>query len=210
MSVRSEFRKRRRALSDAEQRKHGAAVCRWLARSKLRLRRSPVAAYVAHDGEVVLNDFIRQSWAHGLRIALPVVRRRDMEFRTLGRNDQLAPNRYGIEEPVSGRRIPTRTLGAVLTPLVAFTAYVLVVDGGQAVMANALRGLQDVWIPCGIQLFTYLGLMGPVAYLLVFPGEQGAIGLLQGILIGSCVSVVLLAWRFYSLAQRTTIETTLS
>ncbi|MCZ6889972.1 MAG: 5-formyltetrahydrofolate cyclo-ligase [Gammaproteobacteria bacterium] len=119
--MRSEFRKRRRALSDAEQREHGAAVCRWLACSKLRLRRSPVAAYVAHDGEVVLNDFIRQCWTHGSRIALPVVRRRDMEFRTLGRNDQLAPNRFGIEEPVSGRRIPTRTLGAVLTPLVAFT-----------------------------------------------------------------------------------------
>ena len=105
-------------------------------------------------------------------------------------------------EPIAGLFSNDPVLISMGAPLVAFAAYVLVVDGGQAVMANALRGLQDDWIPCGIQVFNYIGVMVPVAYFLVFPGGQGGIGLLQGILIGSCVSIVLLAWRCHSLGRR--------
>ena len=90
---------------------------------------------------------------------------------------------------------------SVATPMIAFTAALLVVDGGQGIMANALRGRQDVWIPCGMQIFAFIGVMIPGAYLLVFMGDQGAIGLLQGMLIGSGVSISLLSWRFYKLAQ---------
>ena len=60
--------------------------------------------------------------------------------------------------------------------MIAFTAVVLVVDGGQGIMAYALRGRQDVWIPCGMQIFAFFGVMIPVVYLLVFMGDQGAIG----------------------------------
>ena len=90
---------------------------------------------------------------------------------------------------------------SIATPMIAFTAALLVIDGGQGIMANALRGRQDVWIPCGVQIFSYIGVMIPGAYLLVFMGDQGATGLLQGILMGSGVSLSLLSWRFYKLAQ---------
>lgn len=90
---------------------------------------------------------------------------------------------------------------SVATPMIAFTAVLLVVDGGQGIMAYALRGRQDVWIPCGMQIFAFFGVMIPVVYLLVFMGDQGAIGLLRGILIGSGVSFGLLLWRFYKLAR---------
>lgn len=92
-------------------------------------------------------------------------------------------------------------LMVITAPLVAFMAYLPIVDGGQAVMANALRGRQDVWIPSAMQSFAFFGVMVPAVYLFVFPGGQGAIGLLQGVLLGTSVSFILLTWRFHRLAR---------
>lgn len=89
-----------------------------------------------------------------------------------------------------------------MPPLIAFTAYLLIVDGGQAVMANALRGRRDVWLPCSVQLISYIGLMIPCAYYFAFMAGFGVIGLLYGILVASGTSIVFLGWRFWLLAQK--------
>ena len=122
MSLRQALRTRRRALSEADQLRHGLLVCRWLFRSALVLR-GRVAAYAPFDGELDLWHFI----ARHPRIALPIVESATrMTFHPFRHGDALRTNRFGIAEPLPGRPIAPLALSAVLTPLVAFSD-----DGGR-------------------------------------------------------------------------------
>ncbi len=91
---------------------------------------------------------------------------------------------------------------AVLTmavPLIFWVALALVTDGGQAVIANALRGRQDVWAACIMQALAFLGVMVPLTWFLAFPASNGAAGLFQGVLIAATVSIILLGARLHYL-----------
>ena len=81
-------------------------------------------------------------------------------------------------------------------PLIFWVSTALVVDGGQAVFANALRGRQDVWVACVIQGVAFLGLMVPLSWLLAYDTSHGAAGLFQGVFIATTASILLLAARF--------------
>jgi len=90
----------------------------------------------------------------------------------------------------------------LVSPMIAFTAFVLIIDGGQGIMINALRGRQDILVPSFTQSLAYVAIMLPSAYLIAFNFQRGSMGLMEGILIGSCISVVLLVWRFHHLSVR--------
>lgn len=85
---------------------------------------------------------------------------------------------------------------------IGFIAWVFVPDGGQAVMANALRGRKDVWAPSIIQTVSFFGVMVPVGYASAFTFGNGVVGLFHGILVGCIVSLAWLSYRFHSLAKR--------
>ncbi|CCQ75264.1 putative Multidrug resistance protein NorM [Magnetospira sp. QH-2] len=91
---------------------------------------------------------------------------------------------------------------ALAIPLVYVAALALIPDGGQVVMANALRGRGETWATTAIQSFVYLGLMIPGTWALAIPLGRGPVGLFEGILLASLVSIGLLAWRFQVLARR--------
>ena len=93
---------------------------------------------------------------------------------------------------------------AMAMPLIFWVAIALVTDGGQAVIANALRGRQDVWMACVIQAVAFLGVMVPLTWFLAFPAGNGAAGLFQGVLIGATVSIFMLGWRLHQLYVRDT------
>jgi MATE family multidrug resistance protein len=103
---------------------------------------------------------------------------------------------------IAGIYTTDAALLAVVAPLIAFVAWILVVDGGQAVMANALRGRGDAWVPTVSHAVSYFGVMIPAAWLFAFPLDRGALGLLEGILVASIVSVTLLSGRFLALTRR--------
>ena len=84
-------------------------------------------------------------------------------------------------------------------PLIFWVALALVTDGGQAVIANALRGRQDVWTACIMQALAFLGIMVPLTWILAFPAGNGAAGLFQGVLIAATVSIFLLGARLHQL-----------
>ena len=86
--------------------------------------------------------------------------------------------------------------------LVAFMAWILMFDGGQAVMANALRGRGDTWVTTGLQTFAFVGVMVPVAWVSAFVLNRGVIGLYEAILIATALSLVLLCGRFVQLSRR--------
>lgn len=91
---------------------------------------------------------------------------------------------------------------ALTAPIIAFSAWLLVADGGQVVMAQALRGRSDTWVPTALHFISYYAIMMPVGYWLAFPLGRGVLGLFEGIFIASFVSVSFLAARFWWLSRR--------
>ena len=89
-------------------------------------------------------------------------------------------------------------LRATAVPLITVCAWILIVDAGQGVMANALRGRGETWAPMLLHTISYLGVMIPLAYLLAFPvgADRGVLGLFEATFIASVVSIALLSARF--------------
>ena len=99
-------------------------------------------------------------------------------------------------------------LVAAAAPMIAFVAFVLIADGGQSVMAHALRGRSETWAPAVLHLVSYLVIMMPGAWLLSHTFGRGAVGLFEAILIASLMSASLLSTRFWWLSRRyATVET---
>lgn len=93
-------------------------------------------------------------------------------------------------------------LTAAAAALIAFSAWILIFDGGQAVMANALRGCGETWVTTALQTFAYFGVMVPAAWLLAFTAGHGVRGLYEGILVASVVSAAMLCLRFARVVRR--------
>jgi len=91
---------------------------------------------------------------------------------------------------------------ALTSPLIALAAFILIFDGGQVVMNNALRGRQDVWIPSLFQTFNFLVIMVPLSWYLTFQLGYGVEGLILGILYASIVAVFILSARFYFMSKK--------
>lgn len=121
-ALRSEMRARRRAVCEPERVRMAGALARHLGAS-LRVRGARrVACYLSNDGEMRLDpvmDFLR---ANGRQVLLPALHGDGLWFLPYDRDTRLAPNRFGIPEPVvTGRaRCRARDLDVVFMPLVAF------------------------------------------------------------------------------------------
>lgn len=110
---------------------------------------------------------------------------------------------YGVlPELVAGIYTGDPALLARVVPLIGFSAWILVVDGGQAVMANALRGRHDAWVPTVLHFVSYAVVMIPVSALSAFGLGRAEQGLFDGILVASVVSVSILSLRFAMLSRR--------
>ena len=87
------------------------------------MRSQRIAAYIANDGEIDPLPLLDYLWSSGKQVYLPVLvqfSRQKLWFARFNRNDMLAPNRFGIPEPVKRDLIKPCALELVLTPLVAF------------------------------------------------------------------------------------------
>lgn len=80
-----------------------------------------VAGYWAIGGELPLNLVLSSLAARGQRYCLPRLRRDNtLQFITWSTGDAVAPNRYGIPEPVDGETFDPSHIDVVLLPLLAF------------------------------------------------------------------------------------------
>lgn len=109
---------------------------------------------------------------------------------------------YYFSGPLAGFYTDDPVLLAEALITIGFITWVFVPDGGQAVMANALRGRKDVWMPSVIQTVSFFGVMVPYGYVSAFVWEHGTVGLFEGILVGCIVSLAWLSLRFHKLAMR--------
>ena len=83
---------------------------------------------------------------------------------------------------------------------------VILVDGAQVILANALRARTDVWPTTIIQVGCFWGVMLPSAWAFAFPGGWGPAGLVAGIGAGTLASALALSWRFRALALRDKLQ----
>ncbi len=120
-TLRRQFRRARCALSVAERRRHSLSVARHFLCSPLALR-NRIAAYLAIDGEPVLEPLLARLALMGKQLALPIIERDGgMGFFTYRPSAPLVVNRHGIREPAPGAPfVATLSLSVVLAPLVAF------------------------------------------------------------------------------------------
>jgi len=91
---------------------------------------------------------------------------------------------------------------ALAAALIALAPLMLLFDGGQTVLANALRGLGETWAPFMIVTLSYMVIMLPASWLLAFPLGGGARGLIGGLIVGAIIAIILLSFRFHRLTRR--------
>ncbi|MBV7255414.1 MATE family efflux transporter [Pacificimonas sp. WHA3] len=85
---------------------------------------------------------------------------------------------------------------AIAVPAIALAALFFTMDGIQVVAANALRAMDDVWIPTLTHTISYVGVMLPLGWYLAIPMEMGLQGLVWGIVIASMLAGMFLLARF--------------
>lgn len=121
-ALRREMRQRRRGLRSFQRLLADRALVRHLVNLPAYRRARELAVYWPADGEVDVRAVAAHAWSSGKRLYLPVVGRGGaMRFARWVQHGELRPNRFGIPEPVQGRRcVPAGRLDLVVMPLVAF------------------------------------------------------------------------------------------
>ncbi|MDX6748260.1 MATE family efflux transporter [Geminicoccaceae bacterium 1502E] len=89
----------------------------------------------------------------------------------------------------------------LMAPAMALLAPVIIVDCTQGVLAGALRGGSDVWVPTTLYVTGFWLVQVPVAWLCAFRLDLGVPGLLLGILAGCTVASLLLGTRLHLVAR---------
>lgn len=123
--LRQWLRARRRALSPRQQRQAAEALAVNLLRHPDLYRARHVAVYLASDGEISPEVYIRLGRQRGICFYLPVlhpVHHGRLAFSPYHEDTRLVRNRFGIPEPRFCARTqrPAWALDAVLMPLVGF------------------------------------------------------------------------------------------
>lgn len=85
---------------------------------------------------------------------------------------------------------------SIASSLLVIAAFFQIFDGTQAVGVGILRGLADVKIPTAVTFIAYWVIALPVGYYIGIIKNYGAWGMWIGLMLGLCVSAVLLLTRF--------------
>jgi MATE family multidrug resistance protein len=93
------------------------------------------------------------------------------------------------------------SLAALVASLMAVGALVLVPDGGQVVVAAALRARGDNWLPTASHVLSYVIVMPPLAWWLGEHQGRGVSGLMEAIVVASFLSVSVLMLRLQRLTR---------
>jgi MATE family multidrug resistance protein len=91
---------------------------------------------------------------------------------------------------------------ALLIPVLALTAAMIIIDGLQGVLMGVLRGAADTLIPTIIYGLSFWAIGVPIGYILGFRQGHGPIALMSGLAVSLAIAMAMLAWRFQALTRR--------
>ncbi|MGI9308789.1 MAG: 5-formyltetrahydrofolate cyclo-ligase [Gammaproteobacteria bacterium] len=120
--LRNELKARRLALDTYAVHNASAAIIAKLWGLPELARFQSIAVYMAANGEINCDPFIRQGWRRKKKIYVPVLRNSRMLFSRLTSKSKLRENRFGIPEPdgSSSSLLAAAKLDCIIAPLVAF------------------------------------------------------------------------------------------
>ncbi|MXZ56092.1 MAG: 5-formyltetrahydrofolate cyclo-ligase [Gammaproteobacteria bacterium] len=81
-----------------------------------------VACYRSQDGEVELEPVFKSLFQSRIKVVIPVVRNRSMQFTLIEADTKFVPGSFGIEEPTDLNYVDPFQIDLVLAPLVAFSS----------------------------------------------------------------------------------------
>lgn len=105
----------------------------------------------------------------------------------------------GAKSLIAGSMTSDVALAALVASLMPIAALVLAPDGGQVVVASALRARGDNWLPTASHILCYVIVMPSLAWWLGEHQGGGVAGLMAAIAVASFLSVAVLAWRLRAL-----------
>lgn len=125
--LRAALRAQRQQLTQQQQQSHQQAAIKALSASGLINPGSRVAVYLAQDGELACDQLIESLWALPCLVYLPIIdsATKTLRFGLYQANTQLAPNKFGILEPIINRpadEINANQCDSAIVPLVGFDA----------------------------------------------------------------------------------------
>ena len=94
------------------------------------------------------------------------------------------------------------TLVSEAKPLIAMVGILIIFEGAQLNVAQAVRSIGDTWAAAGRYAIAFLGVMVPLGWVFAFEFNMGAEGLLYAMMIGSLVSLGLQGTRLLYLLRR--------
>lgn len=106
-------------------------------------------------------------------------------------------------DPIARALTTDAALVALVAALMPLAATVLLPDGGQVVVAAALRARGDNWLPTASHVLSYVVVMPPLAWWLAEHHGRGVAGLMEAILVASVLSVAVLMARLHRLGTAT-------
>jgi MATE family multidrug resistance protein len=95
-----------------------------------------------------------------------------------------------------------RAVIGLASTLIALVAVGIIFDTGQSLLSMSLRARGDTWVPTFMHLFSYGVVMIPLTYALIFPLGRGAMGLADGVVLGTFVPFTLMVLRYRWLDKR--------
>jgi MATE family multidrug resistance protein len=107
-----------------------------------------------------------------------------------------------LQVQIAGVYIEEAMVLAVAVPALGVAAFIVVVDGVQAVVMGALRGTGDVLLPTLSQALSFWIIAVPLAYVFGLNGDAGVAGLLWSLFAGLACACLLLGLRFSIVARR--------
>ena len=120
IELRQQIRLLRKTVTRAQKIRAELELARRLWRLAQIQRARHVSIYLAIDGEISLDTFMKGAAHRNKRLYVPILCGDSLRFSVLRPGMTLEPNRFGILEPLGGPYIDPRSLDLVLTPLVAF------------------------------------------------------------------------------------------
>ena len=105
-------------------------------------------------------------------------------------------------EPVAAFFSTDAQVVGLAAAMIAWVSIALIFDTGQSLLAMSLRARGDTWAPTFIHFIAYGIVMIPLAYIAIFPLGRGAMGLADGVILGTFVPFAMVIWRYRQLDKR--------
>ncbi|MCQ2914408.1 MAG: MATE family efflux transporter [Alphaproteobacteria bacterium] len=90
--------------------------------------------------------------------------------------------------------------------LIKWCSLIAIVDGTQQVCVNILRGMLDIVIPTVIQAVSFILIMMPLVWLIVFKFDNGILGMVWSMIYASTFSSIALVYRFARMCKKVNFE----